>query len=56
MAKKLKVPFKPSPDRTIVVGIRFTVREAERLRRDAAQAGQTFRGRVTSILRKAGAL
>ena len=47
---------KPKPPATVVVGIRMLPHEAEKLRRDARDAGQTLSGRVASILRKAGAL
>lgn len=58
MSKRVKTSPIPRlrPHPTIVVGVRFTMAEADKLRRDAALAGQTLSGRIGSILRKAKAL
>jgi hypothetical protein len=53
---KSKPNFFMRTGRTVVIGIRVSPEEADKLRRDAKAAGQTLSGRVASILRKAGAL
>ena len=55
MAKQTKPKGRPKHP-TIIIGIRFTREERDKLRKDAANAGQTISGRVTFILRNAGAL
>ena len=47
---------KPAVHRTVVIGIRLTPKDANKLRVEAEAMGRTLAGHVVYLLRKGGAL